>query len=174
MTAIRCTARLLGKLRLPANGPAPVPSLSVLGDWYATILYRRAGPLILAASERSLLPVVFPARQLHPFELVFFRELRTLLLALGVEEARVQAEFALMRPVSISATRNPSLVGVLNNFVFLLRCFADELPHFTHVELALRLSEVPFKPIGMGFPGEEACRLLGVPPPHRYRNKNRV
>jgi hypothetical protein len=172
--AIRCTARLLGKLGLPARLPVPGPSSSVLGDWYATVVYRRTGPLILAASDRSLLPLVFPARLLRQFEAQFFRELRTLLLALGIEESRIQAEFELMQPVSFAATGNPSLVGILNNLMFLLGGLADDSPHLTPLELALRMSEVPFKPIGYGFPVEVACRLLGSPRRRPHLTENRA
>jgi hypothetical protein len=111
---------------------------------------------------------------LSQFESHFFRELRTLLLALGIEESRIQAEFELMQPVSFAATGNPSLVGVINNFMFLLRSLADDLPHLTPLDLALRMSEIPFKPIGMEFPVEVACRLLGVPRRRQHFSEHRA
>jgi len=111
---------------------------------------------------------------LRQFESQFFRELQALLLALGIEESRIQAEFELMRPVSIAATANPSFVGVLNNFMFLLGSLADDLPHLTPLELALRMSDTPFKPIGYGFPFEVARRLLGSPPHRLHLTEHRA
>lgn len=42
--------------------PPPQPASSVLGDWYVSLHHYGKLQMILAVSERSLLPVVFPGK----------------------------------------------------------------------------------------------------------------
>lgn len=58
----RCTAKLLRRLGPPAVGPANQP-LTRLGDWYATLVHAPRMQLVLMVSERSLLPILLPARE---------------------------------------------------------------------------------------------------------------
>ena len=65
MVVLRCTAKLLKRLKMekePLKDPGP--SNTVLGDWYANVIYLERQPLVLAVSENSLLPLLMPARDL--------------------------------------------------------------------------------------------------------------
>jgi len=60
VVVLRCTQTLLKRLhQTPVDAPA---SSTVLGDWYANILWVYRKPLVLAVSARTLLPVLLPAR----------------------------------------------------------------------------------------------------------------
>ena len=58
VVVLRCTQTLLKRLhQTPVDAPA---SSTVLGDWYANILWVYRKPLVLAVSARTLLPVLLP------------------------------------------------------------------------------------------------------------------
>lgn len=57
----RCTQKLLDRLHVTPT-LAPDPSDSVLGDWYANLIRVGRTQLVLAVSERTLLPVVLEAK----------------------------------------------------------------------------------------------------------------
>jgi hypothetical protein len=61
---LRCTAKLLARLKATPERE-PVESTTSLGDWCANLVQVGRLPLILAVSERTLLPVVLRARDLR-------------------------------------------------------------------------------------------------------------
>src|SRR5262245_48832448 len=61
MLVLRCTQKLLARLKQAENLPA-VESTTRLGDWYGNILQLRRRQHLLFISERSRLPVVIPIR----------------------------------------------------------------------------------------------------------------
>ena len=64
MMTLRCTQKLLDRLSLSGNldTPETLSPTSMLGDWYATILFTRPSQLVLAVSEKSRLCLLLPAR----------------------------------------------------------------------------------------------------------------
>ncbi|MGH8707497.1 MAG: DUF6933 domain-containing protein [Burkholderiales bacterium] len=60
MFTVRCTQKLLRRVEA---SDAPTAPSTVLGDWYANVLYSRPHQLALCVSERSLLPVVLHAKE---------------------------------------------------------------------------------------------------------------
>jgi len=69
MFTIRCTKKLLRRVD---DTETPTASTTVLGDWYAKVLYSRPHQLVLCVSERSLLPVVLHAKEWLTFALTAF------------------------------------------------------------------------------------------------------
>jgi hypothetical protein len=160
MTAIRCTQRLLRRVGLPSIPPPPEHTKGILGDWYATILYLRRGPVVVCASERSLLPLVFQARDLKHLRSILVQNLTAMLLAIGASPSATETELNSMQPLIISNTSNPSMIGVLNNFIYQVRGDSLRLPELTPLERALRVSEAPYGPIGFALPRELALSLV--------------
>jgi hypothetical protein len=62
MITFRCTKRVAERFRLQLDDGAPV-STGILGDWYANLLNIGRQRLVLCVSERTLLPVILPARK---------------------------------------------------------------------------------------------------------------
>ena len=62
MVVLRCTQKLLARLKQADNLPA-VESTTRLGDWYGNILQIGRRQHLLFISERSRLPVVIPIRE---------------------------------------------------------------------------------------------------------------
>ena len=60
MFTLRCTKKLLARLRSTPIGDDVEPTTH-LGDWYANLLFRPGGQVVLFVNERSLLPVLVPA-----------------------------------------------------------------------------------------------------------------
>ena len=63
MLTIRCTTKLLDRLKTRPDPPAP-PSTTRLGDWYATILLLRPAHMVLLVNEPTRLAALLPARDL--------------------------------------------------------------------------------------------------------------
>jgi hypothetical protein len=60
MFTLRCTARLLKRMKVAPLVACPEPTTH-LGDWYANLIHVGRQQLVLAVSEKTLLPVVVPA-----------------------------------------------------------------------------------------------------------------
>ena len=165
MSALRCTQPLLRRLHLPGRLPDPGPSIACLGDWTLTVLHLRTGPLIVGVSKASLLPVVFPARRLDRIVATFLSNLEHVLLAIGVSADAAATELARMQPLAYGNTNDRSLLGVLNNFIAQIRGDVRHFPELTTHEIAIRISEAPYGPIGFKNPQEVTRALLGCRPP---------
>jgi len=160
---LRCTKKLLSRLGASrasnAGAAAPAPTTR-LGDWHANVLYLQEGELVLLVNDRSLLPIVVPAR---PGELIvarFVEALGATLHRLGVPEEAVAAEVGEMAEVQLGPTRSRQILGSLNDFD---RMFDEELARSTTlVEAALRLAEAPCGPISMRRPKDVAVELLSA------------
>ncbi len=59
---LRCTGKLLARLGTVTE-VAREPPTTVLGDWYGTLIHAPGMQLVLLMSERTLLPLVVPARE---------------------------------------------------------------------------------------------------------------
>jgi len=142
-----------------AGAAAPAPTTR-LGDWHANVLYLQKGELVLLVNDRSLLPVVVPAR---PGELIvarFVEALGATLRRLGVPEEAVAAEVAEMVDVQLGPTRSRQILGSLNDFD---RMFDEELARSSSlVDTGLKLAEAPCGPISMRRPKDVAVELLAA------------
>lgn len=191
MVTLRCTRKLLGRLGPPrAEDSAVAPQgETVLGDWYATVFVSARRPLVLAAAERSLCPVVLPLKGARTLVPRWREAVGRKLAALGVAPARVAAELAAMADVDVAPTtyRGPHapagrrMVGVLTDMLYhcephVVRLHAgptltasgltlpDAVPDDAGMEAAL--DRLPCAPLGYQNPAE-ATRALFVAAPHR-------
>lgn len=166
MNALRCTAKLRKRIGLEAL-PEPGSGIAALGDWYAHLLTVGRQPLVLAVSERSLLAVVLPARDLKNLARNFLHAVRERLARIGVDEAAVEREMACLQPLAFAATRSRSVLGSINDFVFQLKARAAHPlgRDWTPQSFEDELGEVPCSPLGYEHPVAVARRLLGTGAP---------
>jgi hypothetical protein len=118
MYVLRCTRILLsrlGPLTPPGEGPPP-PTTTRLGDWYATRLNIGRHRLVLCTSERTLLSVVVPAKDLPGLPSRLTWSLVTLLRHLRVPPPVIAAEVRAMEHVRFDRTANRSVLGMMNQF----------------------------------------------------------
>ena len=158
MFAIRCTRKLLRR-GAPAILEAPVPPTTVLGDWYANVLFARPEHLVVCISERTLLPVVVTAKDIKHLPSRIASAVRDMLFALGVPASQVEAELREMEFGYLAVTANRKVLGSLNEFMFQFEHAYHHYPNLTLHQRALRLAEMPCGAIEHAFP-TEATRAL--------------
>lgn len=161
MITLRCTKKLLRRLgvsRPAANELVDASPTTRLGDWHANILYRPGAELVLFVNDRSLLPIVVPARPTDIVAIRLVESLRTTLLRLGAAPRAVEAEIGEMTVVHIGPTRSRQILGSMTDFDFLLDHRLE--PGRTLIEAGLELAKAPCGPIGMRRPGDVALQLL--------------
>jgi hypothetical protein len=166
MMTLRCTARVRDRLRLPETLPEPPPSTGRLGDWYVHLVRFARPEFAIATNERSLLTVLFPARELRTTLAPNLRAaVGPLLEFLRVSHEAVAREIAAMEAVAFGRASNRHVLGSMNDLAFQASVHlarGDDL--FT---ISRRLAETPMSAIGAkrsdyGYPGEVACELLAA------------
>ena len=160
MVTLRCTAKLLDKLGIERRPPDPGPPTTVLGDWYADILFTRPAHLVLCISERSFFPVVVAARDLESLVPRFISTLGELLAGIGIPEEAIERERSAMEPFSIGATADRRVLGTLVEFVKLIKMMLPDEPDFTIFDWSRHLAEVPCLTLPSGFPSKATRELL--------------
>lgn len=160
MFTIHATKKLLDRVKQPASEPIEEPG-TALGNWYATALFWKP-QAALFVNERTLLPVFVP---LSPATKVSGRlpnQLRRLLDAMDVPLEFILKETAAMESANYAKTANRSVVGSMNDFVFLAEHYlAGGFPQDL-LSLSLRMAGTPCRPLrkGHGFPDLEVSALV--------------
>jgi hypothetical protein len=154
MVVLRCTQKLLVRLK-QVDDLSSDESTTRLGDWYGNILRIGRRQHLLLISERSRLPVVIPIREMKRLGAVFPDAVCERLSIVGVVAADIADERMRMSELAFGRTRNRSLLGTLNDFVFMAqlgdaRRTEPESPE----ELMRFLSETPILPLDGASPIE--------------------
>ncbi len=163
MIALCCSQVVRSRLGITGRPPAAPEDTTRLGNWYVHLV--RLGPrqLVLATSERSLLTVILPARELRA---TIEGNLRIaagqLLSALNIPMEIVNHELAQMRPVLIAPATNRRVLGSMNELAFHLGVRQEQISD--PIEMALSLSGIPMSAVGSksryGIPRDVARGLL--------------
>ena len=161
MYTLRCTAKLLRRLGPPAMGPAEPPT-NRLGDWYATLVHAPRVQLVLMVSERSLLPILLPAREASTLLERAPMALAEVLLQLGVRPTVIEHELTAMAGGAVGRTANRRVLGSMGDFLGMMRSHPWPPPSLT--ALSLKLAEAPCGPIGMRSPDDLTRELLEASP----------
>ena len=147
MLVLRCTQKLLARLRQADNLPA-VESTTLLGDWYGNILQLGRRQHLLFISEQSRLPVVIPIREGKHLASVFPDVVCDVLGHVGVAVADIADERSRMSEIAFGRTRNRSLLGTLNDFAFMAQSVdARPTEPESPEELVRFLSQTPILPL---------------------------
>jgi uncharacterized protein DUF6933 len=157
MVTIRCTQKLLRRLHPTEETHA---STTVLGDWYANIAFSRPQQLVLCVSERTLLPIVLPAKGLETLVPRLSMSVGEVLTRLGVNRGLIQREQDEMRSFTYGRTQNRRVLGSLNDFMFLLAHYLEARPDATLIEHSLQLAQAPCTPIGHRSPDRVTPELF--------------
>lgn len=128
---VRCTARLLKRLRQPVNPPEPPPCNSPLGEWYADIDFIDREPFVVMLNAATGAALVLPGRahDLRDLHLLAGQQMFKLLVHHGfdLDQPRVAAELtAWNQPLSYAKTLDRSLLGSLR------RVKEDSWIHFAY------------------------------------------
>ena len=162
MLVFRCTQRVVRRFRLKPSD-TDVVSSGALGDWYANLLNFGPRRYVLCQSERTLLPVILPARN-DLFPEAFGPTLEKVLQALGIPREAVDREVAAAGEVRIARTRSRQVLGAMNDFAYNAQVYLSyargEDPA---LEVCLKLAEMPSKPIGYESPERLTLSLFRSP-----------
>lgn len=162
MFTLRCTRKLLKRLGARPSSEAITPT-TVLGDWYANLLYRRPQQLVLAMNERSLLCVLVPAAPVDRLGQRLRDAVGDLLLEIGVPSSLVAAEMQAMEPMSVGATASRAVLGCMNDAVMQLKAYpGGQAGPAALRDLTLYLAENIYSLTDYEPPGLKALQLFGV------------
>lgn len=111
MVVLRCTQKLLARLKRPAL-ESPGVSSTRLGDWYGNEFRFGRQQFLLLVSGRTRLAVIVPARDARRLTAVLPVAVCNRLGALGVASDRIEQERQQMSEVVFARTDNLALGGV--------------------------------------------------------------
>lgn len=117
MTVLRCTAKLLKRLKQPAKPVEPSPETNPLGEWYADIDFWRRQPFVVMLNAATGAVLVLPGdaaglRRLHERALLQFAAICE---HVGLRGPGVDAELhGFDTGFTFAATRDRSLLASLN------------------------------------------------------------
>lgn len=162
MTTLRCSQKLLKRLRQPTNLPEPPAGDNPLGEWCADIDFIDRQPYALVMNAATGTMLVLPARaaDLKELHVMAARQLAGLLEVLGIDGPLAQAELdALAQPFAFARNGNRSLVASMNRRRYEVWAqFAYN--RRTAFEAALRELETPFTRKDLGRDYHYAADLL--------------
>jgi hypothetical protein len=141
---LRCTARLLDRLKTRPEA-APAASTTRLGDWYANLLHIGRIQLVLAVSERTLLPVLIPASPASSLVPRLRVGVVEVLRAIGVPEEGIREEEDAMSDDAFAKTNNRVVVGVMVEFAKALEFTWES--HATLLDASLYLAGMVCMPL---------------------------
>jgi hypothetical protein len=155
---LRATTKLLSRLKsVPA---AAVEPTTRLGDWYANLFNVGRQQFAMFTSDRSLLTVVLPAKEIRPLPMTLTDRLLWLLRELEVPTALINDELAQMHTCTITTTASRSVLGSMHDHTMAAKIIVGESPTASLVEFHRYLAKVPLKAIGYRYPRDVALNLL--------------
>jgi hypothetical protein len=156
---IRFTRKLLKYLHADALHTKVAPT-TVLGDWYANLLFTRHLRLVICVSERSRLPVFVEAKDRSTFAERFREAVRSVMECIGVAGSFIEGELNEMSQIRIAATSSRRVLGSLNELSFLSRDSIDRRPQIDLIALATEIAETPCSLITYESPKSMTLALL--------------
>lgn len=153
MFVLRCTQKLLSRLNAAPDLQAAAPD-NVLGNWYANLVRAGRVQVVLAVSERSLLPVVVPAREGRTLVQRLIAAVDPMLQAIGVPADDAATECRAMQAWTLGKTENRRVIGSLNDLAFQLEGALPYWPDRTPLDHSLWLAKTPLKLIDYGSPDQ--------------------
>ncbi len=166
MFTLRCTRKLLERLRIPPDTRSDVQADNALGDWYANLVRVGRDQLVIAMSERSFLTLLMPARGIREsIASEIPRILAVVLRELEVPDAVIEREIAAMHPLTYGRTASRSVVANLNERARMVEHLwrHGRAPMDIMMSMA-RLPITTASATGEAYPSRAARRLLGLDP----------
>jgi hypothetical protein len=143
----------------PMTNTHGMPTTTVLGDWYADILYVEP-EVVLFMNERTQLCVPVLADPFINLSTRFMQNLVPLLQDIGVPSEHIEAEMKEMLRGQITPAKNFSHLAALNDKMIRLQDHLFSKGNPTLEKVARRLATMPFKMIGWHTPSEMVMKLL--------------
>ena len=153
MYAVRCTKKLLARGASTALTREVSPT-TVLGDWYANIVFAKPVHVVVCISERTLLTVLVTAKDIKSLPARLAKATSEVLQAIGVPQADIDAEALEMKEGYLAKTSDRRVLGSLNDFVFHFQHGVGSYPEQSLHERALRMARMPCAVLQFAYPSE--------------------
>lgn len=148
MFTIRCTRALLDRLHVTSLPTDSVEPTTTLGDWYANTFSVGRSRLLMCTSERSLLTVILPARDLRKFSDRLRDAVTRALANLGLPAPQIAGEQREMTWHRFDRTHSRQVLGSMSDFAFLAETYIrDDGPDADLDVIARMLNRAPCSPI---------------------------
>jgi hypothetical protein len=145
MVIIRGTRKFLDRVGAPHE--PDTASTTMLGDWFATVMFWRP-QVALFVNATTLLPVFMPLAPAATVLQRFPAGLAGILRAHGIADHLITREIAEAAEQHLAKTNNRSVVGVMNEFVHLADWRRDEITVPDDLMwLSLKLAQTPCSPL---------------------------
>lgn len=164
MYRLRSTAKLLARMKVaPEREHESVETTTRLGDWYANLVHVGRTSLVLAVSDRTLLPVVFRARELSQIVPRLAQGGGEVLGAIGAPDDAIDRELAAIKDTAICQTASRRVLGSMTDFAFMMGAYTKRELNTDDalIDLSVWLAGTPCSPIAMVFPCDAAIAALG-------------
>lgn len=146
MVVLRGTRKLLTRLQTRPEAE-PGRSTTMLGDWYADILFTDRQNVLLCISEHARLPIVISARDLGTFPSRLAAALAAVLTELSIPRPLVERELDGMTTAQFATTASRSLLGTMNDYAIAVTWALAEEPGLSLHRLSVRLADTPVGPM---------------------------
>ena len=114
---VRGTKKILDRVGRPMSEPLP-SSTTVLGDWYANVLFWRP-QVAMFVNASTFVPVLVPLAPAAGLVTRFPAVMGEVLSALGVDPRFVESESTEMRSAVLARTASRQVLGLMNEFAFM-------------------------------------------------------
>ncbi|MCH8043840.1 MAG: hypothetical protein IID44_08980 [Planctomycetes bacterium] len=145
MFSILATKKLVDRVKQPVMPPVSEPT-TALGNWYATAVFWRP-QVALFVNERTLFPVLMPLAPAATLMERFPVSLQQTLEARKVASDFTESEIAAMADGRYARTASRSVLGSMNDFVYLAKSYREHRGVSDLIVLSLILSETPCGPL---------------------------
>ena len=150
MFTLRCTRALLKRLGQPTA--EVLPPTTILGDWYANLLTIGRLRLVLCTSERTLLTVVVPSKELPRLPDRLRGAVARMLTRLDVSAAAIAKEDREMQQYHVGETASRQVLGSMVDFSYLAEAPIRDDGEPDLDEVAAFINRAPCRPIKYASP----------------------
>lgn len=126
MITLRCTRKLLDRIKKPITVD-PLPSTSLLGDWYANVisLPSPVRSVVIFTNEPTRLTAIVPGRGRARTVADFQERVIDLLRRLELPSECIEREAEALAEVQVARTISRSVLGSMNDIAWQIRVRAE-------------------------------------------------
>lgn len=145
MLVVHGTKKFLDRVGHPTVEP-DTPSTTVLGGWFARVLFWRP-QVALFVNTTTLLPVFVPFSPAATVMERFRAGVDSVLNAHDVDRGFIDHELGEMRDVVLAKTNSRSVLGSMNDFIFMAEAGHERDRDDDLLALSMRLAHTPCGPL---------------------------
>jgi hypothetical protein len=159
MTTIHITKKVADRLKEDIKS-VPTGEETILGFWCAHLFYSGHNQFLMVTNEKTLLTVVFPAKELKNINKIFPNTVDMVLQKYSIPNKLRENIFRQLSKIEYSRNTKKQVLGSMNDFIKLSKYYIDDVPDLSLKDLSLKLCDTPCSPIQMKSPKEAVLDIL--------------